>query len=79
MVLVEAVPPVEVCPEGWVLFAAVEPLEEDEEEERALVGVPVDKFEPVGEAVVDVLLTVLFWVVSDEDELVLAVEESCVP
>ena len=79
MVLVEAVPPVEACPEGWVLFAAVEPLEEDEDEERALVGVPVDKFEPVGEAVVDVLLTVLFWVVSDEDELVLAVEESCVP
>jgi hypothetical protein len=35
----------------------VELLEVDD---RALVGVPVDRLEPVGEAVLDELLTVLF-------------------
>ena len=35
--------------------------------------------EPVGEAVLDALLTVLFCAVKDEDELLPAAEESCVP
>ena len=52
---------------------------ETEVEETALVGVPVERFEPVGEAVVDALLTVLFWVVSEADELLVETEESCVP
>jgi hypothetical protein len=82
-VLVEAAPPEEFCPEGCVLFDAVEVLFPEEVEtdvdETALVGVPVERFEPVGEADVDALLTVLFWVVSEDDELVVETEESCVP
>jgi hypothetical protein len=77
IVAVEAVPPAAACPEVWLLFAAAEPLDEDFE--SPLVGVPVDKVEPVGEAVVDALLTLLFWVVSDDDELLPATEESWVP
>ena len=52
---------------------------ETDVEETALVGVPVERFEPVGEAVVDALLTVLFWVESEADELLVETEESCVP
>jgi hypothetical protein len=78
MVLVEGAPPVETCPEVWLLDA-----DEDVEllvfNDRALVGVPVDRLEPVGEAVLDALLTVLFWVFNDEDEVLPAAEESCVP
>ena len=48
------------------------------DDERAAVGVPVDRFEPVGDAVVDALLTVLFWR-SVRDEPLLAAETSCVP
>jgi hypothetical protein len=44
-----------------------------------LVGVPVDKLEPVDDALLDVFVTVLFWVLSDEDELLPAAEESGVP
>ena len=44
-----------------------------------MVGVPVDRVEPVGEVVVEALLTELFWVVSEDDELSFAAEESCVP
>jgi hypothetical protein len=66
-----------------VLFEAVELLlpeeVETEVEESALVGVPVERFEPVGEAVVDALLTVLLGVVSEAEELVVEREESCVP
>jgi hypothetical protein len=78
MVLVEAEPPEEACPEVWLLDADkdVEPPELDD---SALVGVPVDKLEPVGDAVLDELLTVLFCVVNEEDELLPAAEESCVP
>jgi hypothetical protein len=82
-VLAEAAPPAELCPEGWVLFDAVELLlpeeVETDVEETALVGVPVERFEPVEEADVDALLTVLFWVVSEADELPVEAEESCVP
>src|ERR1700733_10535333 len=78
-VLVEAVPPADAWPEGWVLFAAIDPLDEDvDADESTLVGVPVDRFEPVGEAVVEALLTVLFWVVSG-GALLFAAEESWVP
>jgi hypothetical protein len=56
-VLLEAAPPAEAWPEVWL----EEPLEEDEvpledDDESALVGVPVDRLEPVPDA----LLTVLF-------------------
>src|ERR1700733_7548588 len=66
MVLVEAEPPEEACPEVWLLDAD-EDVEPPELDDSALVGVPVDKLEPVGNAVLDVLLTVLFCVVNDED------------
>ena len=78
MVLLAAGPPADACPEVWLLDADEEP-EPPAVEDRALVGVPVERFEPVGDAVLDVLLTVLFCVVNDEDELLLAVEASCVP
>ena len=78
MVLVEAEPPEEACPEVWLLDAD-EDVEPPELDDRALVGVPVERLEPVGDAVLDVLLTVLFCVVNDEDELLPAAEESCVP
>jgi hypothetical protein len=77
-VLVEAAPPPEACPDVWL-------LDEDEDEElpelddRAFVGVPVDRLEPVGDAVLDELLIVVFCVPSEEDELLLEAEESCVP
>jgi len=77
-VLVEAEPPAEACPEVWLLDAD-EDVEPPELDDRALVGVPVDRLEPVGDALLDVLLTVLFCVVNDEDELLLPAEESCVP
>ena len=48
-------------------------------DETALVGVPVERFEPVGEAVVDALLTVLFGLVSEAGELLVETEESCAP
>jgi hypothetical protein len=54
----------------------VELLEVDD---RPFVGVPVDRLEPVGKAVLDALLTVLFCEVKDEDELLPEEEESCVP
>jgi hypothetical protein len=62
-VLVEAEPPVEAWPEVWLLDAE-DPFEEDEDPvdvdaENALVGLPVARLEPVGDAVVDALLTVL--------------------
>ena len=76
--LVEAAPPDEACPEVWLLDAD-EDVEPPELDDSALVGVPVDRLEPVGDAVLDELLTVLFCVVSEEDELLLAAEESCVP
>ena len=59
--LVEADPPPEVWPEVW-LVDAVDPFEEDPDpvdDENALVGLPVARLEPVGDAVVDALLTVL--------------------
>ena len=79
IVLVEAVPPADVCPEGWLLAD-----EEDAEllelvKESALVGVPVERLEPVGDPLLDALLTVLFCAVSDDDELVPALEDSGVP
>jgi hypothetical protein len=77
MVLVEAEPPAEACPDVWLLDE--EEVEPPEVEDRALVGVPVDRLEPVGDAVLDVFVTVLFCVVNDEDELLPAAEESCVP
>jgi hypothetical protein len=77
MVLVEAVPPADACPEVWLLFAAADPLvEEVEVDESTFVGVPVARFEPVGEAVVDALFTLLFCVVSDDGELLFEAEES---
>ena len=54
-------------------------MELPEVDETALVGVPVDRLEPVGEAVLDALLTVLFCAVNDVEELLLEAEESCVP
>jgi hypothetical protein len=78
MVLVEAAPPAEACPEVWLLDAD-EDVELPEFEDRALVGVPVDRLEPVGDAVLDAFVTVLFCVVSEEDELLPEAEESCVP
>jgi hypothetical protein len=57
IVLVEAAPPAEAWPEVWLEGDDVELLELDA---RTLVGVPVDRFEPVGRAVLDALLTVLF-------------------
>jgi hypothetical protein len=77
-VLVEAEPPAETCPEVWLLDAdeEAEPLELDV---RALVGVPVDRLEPVGNAVLDEFVTVLFWVVSEADELLPEADESWVP
>ena len=66
-----------------MLFAAVEVLlpeeVETDVEETALVGVPVERFEPVGEAVVDALLTVLFGLLSEAGELLVETEESCAP
>ena len=76
--LVEAEPPAEACPEVWLLDAD-EDVELPELDDRALVGVPVERLEPVGDAVLDVFVTVLFCVVNDEDELLPAAEESCVP
>ena len=61
--LLEEAPPPELCPEVWLLDAFPPPEEEDpleEDDESAVVGVPVDRLEPVGEAVLDALLTVLF-------------------
>jgi hypothetical protein len=60
IVLLEAAPPDEAWPEVWF-----EGADEDVEllevvDDRALVGVPVDKLEPVGDAVLEALLTVLF-------------------
>jgi hypothetical protein len=66
-VLLEAAPPPEACPEVW-LPEAVPPLEEEDDDESVVVGVPVDRLEPVGDALLDALLTVLFCVVSDEEE-----------
>jgi hypothetical protein len=71
---VDAAPPLDACPDVWLF----DPVEVDPpEEESELVGVPVDRVEPVGEAVVEALLTVLFWLVSDE--VLLEAEPSCVP
>ena len=78
MVLEEAEPPEDACPEVWLLDADEE-VDPPEVEARAFVGVPADRFEPVGDAVFDVFVTVLFCVVSDEDELLFATAESCVP
>jgi hypothetical protein len=78
MVLVEAEPPPETCPEVWLLDAD-EDVELPELDDRALVGVPVDRLDPVADAVLDVFVTVLFCVVSEEDELLPEAEESCVP
>ena len=39
----------------------------------------MDRLEPVGNEVLDELLTVLFCALSEEDELLPAGEESCVP
>ena len=39
----------------------------------------MDRLEPVGNEVPDELLTVLFCALSEEDELLPAAEESCVP
>ena len=75
-VLAEAAPPPEAWPEVWFAAPDAELLEVDD---RLFVGVPVDRLEPVGEAVVDALLTVLFCEVKDEDELLLEEEESWVP
>src|ERR1700749_844051 len=55
IVLVEAEPPAEACPEGWVL-AEDEEVEPPELDDNALVGVPVDRLEPVAGAVLDELL-----------------------
>ncbi len=55
MVLVEAEPPAEACPEVWLLDAD-EDVEPPELDDRALVGVPVDRLEPVGDAVLDVFV-----------------------
>src|ERR1700742_1285063 len=78
MVLVEAEPPPETCPEVWLLDVDedVEPLEFDD---RTLAGVPVDRLEPVAGAGLEVFVTVLFCAVRDEDELLPAAAESCVP
>ena len=76
--LVEAEPPAEACPEVWLLDAD-EDVELPEFDDRALVGVPVDKLEPVGDAVLDVFVTVLFCELNEEDEPLPAEEESCVP
>jgi hypothetical protein len=58
MGLLEVPPPADIWPEGWLLDAEdVELLEGDDE--SALVGVAVDRLEPVGDAVLDALLTVL--------------------
>ncbi len=54
----------------------VELLELDD---RLFVGVPVDRFDPVAGAVLDALLPVLFCAVKDEEELLPAEEESCLP
>src|SRR5271156_1139499 len=59
MVLVEAAPPPDAWPEVW-FAGADEEVELLEVDDRLLVGVPVDRLEPVGEAVLDALLTVLF-------------------
>ena len=56
MVLVDADPPAETWPEVWPLDAD-DPVAVDEE--NAPVGVPVDRLEPVGDALLDALLTVL--------------------
>jgi hypothetical protein len=61
MVLVEAEPPAETCPEVWPFDVDVdEEVEPPELDDRAFVGVPVDRLEPVGNAVLDVFVTVLF-------------------
>src|ERR1700761_3616629 len=78
MVLVEAEPPAETCPEVW-LPGVDEEVEPPELAVKALVGVPIAKFEPVGDALLDEFVTVLFWVVSEADELLPEAEESCVP
>src|ERR1700733_3753913 len=52
MVPVEAEPPEEACPEGW-LPDADEEVEPPELDDRALVGVPVERLEPVGDAVLE--------------------------
>jgi hypothetical protein len=80
IVEVEAAPPPDVCPDVWLFETVeVEPPDDDplDVEESAPVGVPVDRFEPVGEAVVEALLTVLFWLFSDV--VLLEAEPSCVP
>jgi len=83
MMLVEAAPPAETWPEVWLLDAEEPLVEEDDpvaiDEESALPGVLEDKLEPVGEALLDALLTVLLWFVKVDDELLLATVESCVP
>jgi hypothetical protein len=62
-VLEEADPAAEACPEVWLLDAE-DPFEEDDDpvdvdDANALVGLPVARLEPVGDAAVDALLTVL--------------------
>src|SRR5271156_5202601 len=54
IVLLEAAPPAEACPEGW-LPDEVPPPEEEEDDESAVVGVPVDRLEPVADALLDAL------------------------
>jgi hypothetical protein len=76
-VLLEAAPPADACPEVW-LPDALPPLEEEGDDESALPGVPVDRLEPVVDAVLDALPTVLFCAVIEEEPLP-AAEESCVP
>ena len=78
MMLVEAEPPAETCPDVWLLDADAE-VDPPEVEARAFVGVLVDRLEPVGDAVLDAFVTVLVCVVNDGEELLPAVEESCVP
>ena len=83
MVLVDAAPPPDAWPEGCLLFEEEEPfvvVEPDaDEEDSALVGVPVARFDPVGGAALETLLLTLFWVVIAEAELLVLDEESCVP
>ena len=59
MVLVEAAPPPETCPDVW-FAGADEDVELLDVDDRLFVGVPVTRLEPVGEAVLDALLTELF-------------------
>jgi hypothetical protein len=61
------------------LLEADDPFEEEDdpvEDDKAFAGLPLDKLEPVGDALLDALPTWLFCEVNEDEELLLDADDS---